>query len=78
MSDLFPVPDSLAQSAWADSAKYEEMYKRSIEDPEGFWAEEGKRIDWIRVTSAIKSAPKHADQEKEKKGKKKRKKKKKT
>jgi len=32
----------------------------------------------LRVTSAIKSAPKHADQEKEKKGKKKRKKKKKT
>ncbi|MCG8508250.1 MAG: AMP-binding protein, partial [Rhodospirillales bacterium] len=54
MSDLFPVPDSLAQSAWADSAKYEDMYKRSIEDPEGFWAEEGKRIDWIKPYTKVK------------------------
>jgi propionyl-CoA synthetase len=26
--------------------KYEDIYKHSINDPEGFWAQEAKRIDW--------------------------------
>ena len=30
------------------------MYKRSIEDPEGFWAEHGKRIDWIKPFTKIR------------------------
>ena len=54
MSELFPVPDAIAKSAWADAAKYEEMYKRSVEDPEGFWSEHGKRIDWIKPFTKVK------------------------
>lgn len=54
MSDVFPVPDAAAKSAWADAAKYEEMYKRSVEDPEGFWAEEAKRIDWVKPFTKVK------------------------
>ncbi len=54
MSELFPVPDAIAKSAWADAAKYEDMYKRSVEDPEGFWSEHGKRIDWIKPFTKVK------------------------
>ncbi|MBL6928392.1 MAG: acetate--CoA ligase [Rhodospirillales bacterium] len=54
MSDVYPVPEAVAKSAWADSAKYEEMYKRSVEDTEGFWAEEAKRIDWIKPFTKVK------------------------
>lgn len=54
MSDLFPVSEAIAKSAWADSAKYEQMYKRSMEDPEGFWAEQAKRIDWIKPFTKVK------------------------
>ncbi len=54
MSDVFPVPDSMAKSAWADAAKYEEMYQRSVSDPEGFWADEAKRIDWIKPFTKVK------------------------
>ena len=32
--EKFPVPDEWANRAWADDAKYQEMYKRSIHDPE--------------------------------------------
>jgi acetyl-CoA synthetase len=53
-NDLFPVPEAYARSAHCDEAKYREMYARSIADPEGFWAEQAKRIDWIRPPSRIK------------------------
>ena len=53
-TSLFPVPPSYAGRAWADAAKYESMYQRSIKDPEGFWAEHGKRIDWIRPFGKVK------------------------
>ena len=49
-------PDSdMAAKAHADRAKYEEMYKQSVEDPEGFWGEHGKRIDWIKPYSKVKN-----------------------
>ena len=55
MSDeLIPVDESLARSAWIDQRKYEEMYRRSIDDPEGFWAEQGKRLDWIKPYSKVR------------------------
>ena len=54
MSHVFPVPAPLAKSAWCDDAKYKAMYDRSVKDPEGFWAEHGKRIDWIKPYTKIK------------------------
>ncbi|MSP48265.1 MAG: acetate--CoA ligase [Alphaproteobacteria bacterium] len=53
-TQLFPVPPSLAGRAWIDAAKYDGLYQRSIRDPEGFWAEQAKRIDWIRPFSKVK------------------------
>ncbi len=56
MSDeqVFPVPEHIAKTALCDNEKYLEMYQRSIDDPEGFWAEHGKRIDWIKPYTKIK------------------------
>ncbi|MDP7215883.1 MAG: acetate--CoA ligase, partial [Rhodospirillales bacterium] len=58
MSDeqVFPVPEHIAKTALCDNEKYLQMYQRSIEDPEGFWAEHGQRIDWIRPYTKIKEA----------------------
>jgi acetyl-CoA synthetase len=53
-NDLFPVPEAYARSAHCDEAKYKEMYARSIADPEGFWAEQAGRLDWITPPSRIK------------------------
>ncbi len=53
--DIFPVPADLAKSAWCDEASYDAMYARSIEDPEGFWAEQAKRLDWIETWSKVKT-----------------------
>ena len=53
-NELFPVPDSVAEGAHVDAAGYEEMYRRSIEDPEAFWGEHGKRIHWIEPYTKVK------------------------
>ena len=52
--DLIPVPAEWAEKAWCSDAHYQDMYRRSVEDPEGFWAEHGKRVDWIKPYSQIK------------------------
>jgi acetyl-CoA synthetase len=44
----FPPPANIQQNAWIDSMeKYEEMYKKSIDDPDGFWLEQAKTLDWF-------------------------------
>ena len=53
-SEVFPVPEEWAKRAWADEAKYMKMYAQSINDPEGFWGEHGKRIDWIKPYTKVK------------------------
>src|SRR5579871_3571175 len=56
MSDkVYDVPAEWAKRAWLNTAKYEEMYKRSLADPNGFWAEHGKRIDWFAPFSKVKN-----------------------
>ncbi|MEQ9524709.1 MAG: acetate--CoA ligase [Thalassobaculum sp.] len=51
---VIAVSEAAARTAHIDKAKYQEMYARSVSDPEGFWAEHGKRIDWIRPYSRVK------------------------
>ncbi|MEO3434247.1 acetate--CoA ligase [Inquilinus sp. CAU 1745] len=50
----FPVPAAWAERAWIDDAKYRSMYEASIKDPEGFWGEQGKRLDWVKPYSKVK------------------------
>ena len=54
MDKTYPVPAQLAESAWIDKAGYEDMYRRSIEDNEGFWSEQGQRIDWMKPFTQVK------------------------
>ncbi|MDR6291841.1 acetyl-CoA synthetase [Inquilinus ginsengisoli] len=53
-TSLFPVSDDWAKRAWVNSARYKTLYERSVNDPEGFWAEHGKRVDWIRPFTKVK------------------------
>ena len=47
---VFPPTEEMKKIAHVSSMEqYEEMYKRSIEDPEGFWAEQAeKNITWSK------------------------------
>ena len=54
MSKLYPVPEEWAKRAWINKEKYAELYRRSVEDNEGFWAEQAKRIDWFEPFTRVK------------------------
>ncbi len=54
MSKTYAVKDSFAERAWIDREKYEETYRRSIEDNEGYWSEQGARLDWIKPFTKVK------------------------
>ncbi|MCY4231301.1 MAG: acetate--CoA ligase [Alphaproteobacteria bacterium] len=51
---IYPVTAEAAAGAHVDAAAYEAMYRRSIEDPEGFWAEQARSLDWIRPFTKVK------------------------
>jgi len=52
---VYAVPAEWASRAWVDEQKYQSMYKRSVEDPEGFWGDVGKRVDWIKPYTKVKN-----------------------
>ena len=52
---VYDVPVEWAKRAFIDDAKYKAMYERSIADPNGFWGEHGKRIDWIKPYTKVKN-----------------------
>ena len=57
MSDkTFPVAEDVASHALVNQSRYHEMYTRSIQDPDRFWGEHGKRIDWIKPFTKVMNA----------------------
>jgi acetyl-CoA synthetase len=51
--DRVPPPEALAATAHCDAEDYERRYQRSLDDPDGFWAEEAARIDWFTAPTRI-------------------------
>ena len=50
---LFAPSESTIANALIDNSGYQAMYDASIADPDAFWTEHGKRIDWIKPYSQI-------------------------
>ena len=51
MSDktVYPISQNMAENAFINERKYQTWYKRSIEDPEGFWGDQAKaHIHWFK------------------------------
>ena len=62
MSDkIFDVPAEWQQRAWLDDAKYKAMYADSVANPDAFWGQQAKRIDWMRPFSKVKNTSFAAD-----------------
>jgi len=51
---VFKVPPSWERQAYVNRSQYTKKYNLSIKDNEGFWAKEGKRINWIKPYTKIK------------------------
>jgi acetyl-CoA synthetase len=44
----FPPSQEVIQRAYINHAQYQQMYDRSIKDPDGFWLEQAATLDWIK------------------------------
>ena len=55
MTDRYPVAPHIAADARFDAAGYERAYTQSTADPERFWGEVGRRLDWIQPYSRVKN-----------------------
>ena len=58
---VFTAPASFASKAHYDKTRYAEDYERSLHDPEGFWGDIGKRLDWIKPYTEVKDVSFKAD-----------------
>ncbi|ODU81627.1 acetate--CoA ligase [Novosphingobium sp. SCN 63-17] len=56
---IYPVPSEWSANALIDDARYQEMYRRSVEEPDAFWREEARRIDWIKPFTRVKETSFH-------------------
>ncbi len=49
----YPVPAHTAARTICDAETYEAMYRRSLEDPDGFWREQIGIVDWIKTPGVM-------------------------
>jgi acetyl-CoA synthetase len=52
---IYDVPAEWKSRALIDDAKYKDMYARSVNDPDGFWGEQSKRLHWYKAPTKIKN-----------------------
>ena len=54
-SKTYPVPEAIKASTHLTAEAYAEMYTRSVEDPEAFWAESASMLEWYKTPETIKN-----------------------
>ncbi|HEX2509022.1 MAG TPA: acetate--CoA ligase [Microvirga sp.] len=52
---IYDVPPEWTRRAYMDEAAFRAKYKASMENPEAFWGDEGKRIHWFRPYGRVKN-----------------------
>src|ERR1044072_6101801 len=53
MADRIPPPAAAIADTHCTAADDEPLYRRSLDDPDGFWAEQAQRIDWLKAPTRI-------------------------
>ncbi len=53
--NTYPVAPGWKQRAYIDHTKYLDLYAWSVADPKSFWAEQARRIDWIKPFTRVKN-----------------------
>ena len=51
---IYPVPQALRDRAWIDEDDYFRDYARSLTEPENYWREQAKMLDWIKPFTKVK------------------------
>ncbi|MBF9232938.1 acetate--CoA ligase [Microvirga alba] len=52
---IYEVSPEWQRRAYLDDAGYRAKYEASVKDPNGFWAEEAKRINWFKPFTLVKN-----------------------
>ena len=52
---IYPPSSDFVSSALINYSEYEKMYKKSISDPEKFWAEQGQKLEWVKPFTKVKN-----------------------
>jgi acetyl-CoA synthetase len=55
-SEQYAIKQNIEKSAWIKRNQYQSLYQQSIDDPEGFWREQAKCIDWIKPFTKVKNS----------------------
>ena len=55
MADIHPVPPDFAANARVDKNRYQQLYRQSVEDPDGFWGQAAERLDWYVKPKTIRN-----------------------
>ena len=50
-----PIPPGIAENALINAGQYTEMYQQSVEQPDIFWSQQGKILDWITPYQTVKN-----------------------
>lgn len=45
--------EAVAQEAHIDTARHEELHRRSLEDPECFWTEQAQTLTWTKQFTEV-------------------------
>jgi acetyl-CoA synthetase len=53
-ADVYPVPEAFAANARIRRDDYQRLYADALRDPDAFWGETAKRLDWMRAPTQIK------------------------
>jgi acetyl-CoA synthetase len=53
MAETIPSPESATRNTHCTTEQYEALYRQSLDDPEGFWADQARRIDWVKAPTRI-------------------------
>jgi acetyl-CoA synthetase len=59
MSDIIRSRTEWQKGAHVQRAQYEAMYKKSLTDPDAFWAEQGTRLKWLKPFQRVRQGDFH-------------------
>jgi acetyl-CoA synthetase len=52
----YPEADAVSKAAQLSQADYQRLYRQSVDEPDTFWAEQARRLDWISPWSAVQQS----------------------
>ena len=55
MNEIYPVPEQFVKTARTNEQEYFERYQQSVDDPDTFWAEAAKKLEWIKPFNQVKN-----------------------